>query len=101
MPKRGQPGHYVSKGCTAIVSLSAIPIPGHSYQNLRFDLGEALEHTPARKFRWTVGPNRSETGRGQEGNQGLYPIRQVTRDPITASHSKITERGSKLCHLVY
>jgi hypothetical protein len=71
MPKLGQPGHYFSEGCPAIVSLSAVPIPGHSYQNLRLDLCEAIKHTTTGKFRGTVGQ--------------IAPMLAVARNAITVS----------------
>jgi len=73
---------------------------GYGEQDFWFDLGETIEHTPVRKFRRTVGPNRSKAGRRQEGNQSFCPVRKIACNSIAALYPQFSERGSYLCNLI-
>src|SRR5208282_1173574 len=94
MPKRRQPGRYLSNGCPAIVFLSAVPIPGHSYENLRFDLCEPIKHATTGKLRRTIGPDRSDARGGKEGDHCLDPVRKVTSHTIPLLHTESSHRRS-------
>ena len=61
----------------AVEVLAAVAVAVHRQQQLRLDLGEAVDHAAGPELRSRAGPDRADAGRRQERDQRLGDVGHV------------------------
>src|SRR5690606_18265147 len=76
----------------AIEALATVVVLRTREQNLGRDLLEAIEHAVHAELRGAAGPDRPETRRGQESDQRLGRVGEVTDHAIAAHDPELPQR---------
>jgi hypothetical protein len=70
---------------------AAVAVAVHGEQDLRLDLGEAVDHRAGAELGRRAGPHRAQGRRGQERRHGLGQVRQVRADAIALPHAELLQ----------
>ncbi len=86
---RLQLGHHRA----TVEVLAAVAVAVDREEHLGLDLGEAVDHAGRAEVGRAAGPDGSDRGRGEEGDDGLRDVGQVGDDTVAGTDSEGAQAG--------